>query len=94
METDESHVNKEYFVALRNVAARSIPEACAKFGVDIKFAEMAASLSMPEIERMSLTDLVVFKPVIDSSNLLKLREIDDPKQRHIYTRLSMAVSQN
>ncbi|GEM_PF-4849700 len=86
-ETDEAALNRSYFLALRTVAARDTAEACAKYGVDVQFSEQVAKLTMADIEWLALSGIVVFKPIIDPQQFLRIAAIEDPAHRHILARL-------
>lgn len=88
-ETDEAALNRAYFLTLRTVAVKSIPEACTKFGVDIQFAKQVGNMTMNEIERLALSDIVVFKPAIEPQQFLRIAGIDNHTHRHIVARLSI-----
>lgn len=88
-ETDEATLNRAYFLALRTCAARSIPDACARFGVDVDFATQVAQMTMQDIDKLSLSNLVIYKPTIEPSQFLRIAGIEDSNNRHIVTRLSV-----
>lgn len=88
-ETDEASLNRRYFVALKAAAARSIPEACAKFGVDVDFAKQVADMTLEQIDRLAISDLMLFKPAIPPGQFIKLTQIKDTQSRGIMARLSV-----
>lgn len=58
--SDIALLNRTYFQCLRVAAVRSVPEACASFGVHREIAEAVAAMTMEDIERLSLPSLVLF----------------------------------
>lgn len=86
-ETDAQKLNRTYFTALRAAAARSIPEACAKFSIPPQVAERVSCMTMDEIDRLSLSNMVMFKPVIEPNQFMKIVGVEDAKMRAILSRL-------
>lgn len=89
LHTDEALLNHTYFVALRSAALASIPEACAKYGVDSEFAVRVSQMSLVDIEKLALQDLLVFKPSIPTGQFLRMVGLPSENTRHILARLSI-----
>ena len=87
IETDEQKLNRTYFTALRAAAARSVPEACAKFSITPQLAERVSCMTMDEIDRLSLSDMVMFKPVMEPNQFMKIAGVEDAKMRAVLSRL-------
>lgn len=89
--SDESYLNRTFLFSLKSTATRSIPDACARFGVDANFAAQIADLSMEEIEKFSMEGVVIFKPAIDPNQFMKIFRIEDASTRTIMARLSIKL---
>lgn len=87
--SDETYLNRAYLFALKSAAAKSIPDACAKFGVDANFAAQFADLSIQDIEKFCTDGIVLFKPAINPGQFLKIFRIQDANTRTIMARLSI-----
>ncbi|MDP2195394.1 MAG: hypothetical protein Q8J72_05345 [Rhodocyclaceae bacterium] len=87
--TDEASLNQAFFRALQVAALRSLPDACARFGVNADFARAVADLSIEDMERLCSAGVVLWRPVMPPDQLLRLAKIEDPRARAIVARLSI-----
>ncbi len=85
---DNAYLNRTYFMALRATATTSLPDACARYGVDVEFATAVASMSLSEIERMADVNIQLFRPALPMWRILDLARIESSKTRQILVRLT------
>lgn len=88
-DNDNAYLNRTYFMALRAAATTSLPDACARYGVDVEFATAVASMSLKEIERMADVNLLLFRPAIPMWRILDLARIESLNKRQILVRLTL-----
>lgn len=72
-----------------HVLRRSL--SCARFGVDAKFAAQIADLSIQDLESLCVPGVVLFKPVMPCTQLLRIMRVADPSKRNIVARLLIPV---
>lgn len=84
--SDLTRLNCDYFHALRTAATRSIPDACAQFGVHIDVARLVLSMSLDEIDRLAVSGLVLFKLELGAEHLKRFLLLQEHR-RHIVARL-------
>lgn len=89
--TPESKLVHLYLRSLQVAALRSIPDACARYGVDAKFAAQIADLSIPDLDKLCTPGVVQFRPVMPCDRLLKVLQVADPVARNIMARLAIPV---
>lgn len=80
-----------YLRSLQVAALRSIPDACAHYGVDASFAAQIGDLSIPDLEKLCTPGVVLFRPVMPCDRLLKVLQVADQRKREILARLAIPV---
>ena len=89
--TPETKLVHIYLHSLRAAASRSIPDACARFGVDRKFAEQIADLSIQDMEKLCMAGVVRFRPAMPCDRIMRILKVADPITQAIMARLSIPV---
>jgi imidazoleglycerol phosphate synthase glutamine amidotransferase subunit HisH len=89
--TLESKLVQLYLRSLQAAALRSIPDACARYGVDANFAAQIADLSIQDMEKLCMPGVVQFRPAMPGARMLQLMQIADTYKRNIVARLLIPV---
>jgi len=93
---DEQFLAFQYWSSLRTAARVDLVGACARFGVDISMAELAAGLSIPDMNRLALeVELVVLRPVVTAAQLTTILgppRLPTPNSARIFARLMVGPS--
>lgn len=68
--TDEQYIAWCYWHSLRAAALANAVTACSRFGVDMPMAMLAATLSIPQLERLAFeVDMVILRPRVTAKQL-------------------------
>lgn len=86
--SDIALLNRTYFQCLRVTAVQSVPEACATFGVHKEIAEAVAAMTMEDIERLCLPDLVLFDLKLAPGQFKALLRAPGHAQRQVMAMLA------
>lgn len=89
--TLESKLVQLYLRSLQAAALRSIPDACARYGVDANFAAQIADLSIQDIEKLCMAGVVRFRPAMPGDRIMRILKVADPAAQSIMARLLMPV---
>lgn len=88
-ETDQTCLNRMYFMALRGAAKISVAHACATYGVDAEFAQRVREMSLQQIEDLALARMMIFKPAIPTGQFIRMIGLPDANSRHMVARMSV-----
>lgn len=86
--SDIALLNRTYFQCLRVAAVRSVPEACAQYGVHREIAEAVAAMTMEDIERLCLRGLVLFDLKLAPGQFKALLKAPGHAQRQVMAMLA------
>lgn len=82
-QNDQTYLNRTYFLALKAAAAASPAQACARFGVDVETAESVAKMTLEQIDNISKSEQVLFKPVLAPGVFMRIVGVKSPQDRQI-----------